>query len=104
MEFGSFMEFHVRDGLSQAQSFDESMDHVRQAEAWGLDGVWLAGYRSWNNRCLPSGNHMGSAALVDSSTAVKLAISRTDRVRGPLKSLDMTASFRESGDQETSTV
>jgi alkanesulfonate monooxygenase SsuD/methylene tetrahydromethanopterin reductase-like flavin-dependent oxidoreductase (luciferase family) len=42
MEFGSFMEFHRREGLSQAEAFEESFAHVRQAEDQGLHGVWLA--------------------------------------------------------------
>ena len=42
MEFGSFMEFHVRPGNSQADAFEESFAHVQQAEAQGLHGVWLA--------------------------------------------------------------
>jgi alkanesulfonate monooxygenase SsuD/methylene tetrahydromethanopterin reductase-like flavin-dependent oxidoreductase (luciferase family) len=42
MEFGSFMEFHRREGLTQAGAFEESFAHVRQAEEQGLHGVWLA--------------------------------------------------------------
>ena len=42
MEFGSFMEFHRRRDTTQAQAFEESFDHVDQAEALGLDSVWLA--------------------------------------------------------------
>ena len=42
MEFGTFMEFHVREGMSQAHAFDESFAHVDMAEELGLDGVWLA--------------------------------------------------------------
>jgi alkanesulfonate monooxygenase SsuD/methylene tetrahydromethanopterin reductase-like flavin-dependent oxidoreductase (luciferase family) len=42
MEFGSFMEFHRREGLTQADAFEESFAHVRQAEEQGLHGVWLA--------------------------------------------------------------
>jgi alkanesulfonate monooxygenase SsuD/methylene tetrahydromethanopterin reductase-like flavin-dependent oxidoreductase (luciferase family) len=42
MEFGSFMEFHVRPGRPQPEAFEESFAHVRQAEAQGLHGVWLA--------------------------------------------------------------
>jgi len=42
MEFGSFMEFHYREGTSQADAFEESLAHVDQAEALGLDAVWLA--------------------------------------------------------------
>ncbi|HEY7465097.1 MAG TPA: LLM class flavin-dependent oxidoreductase [Dehalococcoidia bacterium] len=42
MEFGSFMEFHRREGHTQADAFEESFAHVRQAEEQGLHGVWLA--------------------------------------------------------------
>jgi alkanesulfonate monooxygenase SsuD/methylene tetrahydromethanopterin reductase-like flavin-dependent oxidoreductase (luciferase family) len=42
MEFGSFMEFHVRPGRPQSEAFEESFAHVRQAEEQGLHGVWLA--------------------------------------------------------------
>ena len=42
MEFGSFMEFHVRPGSPQSEAFEESFAHVRQAEEQGLNGVWLA--------------------------------------------------------------
>ena len=42
MEFGSFMEFHLREGESQAEAFRESFEHVRMAEELGLDAVWMA--------------------------------------------------------------
>ena len=42
MQFGSFMEFHTRQGLSQADAFAEGMAHVDAAESMGLDSVWLA--------------------------------------------------------------
>ncbi|HEU0074532.1 MAG TPA: LLM class flavin-dependent oxidoreductase [Dehalococcoidia bacterium] len=42
MEFGSFMEFHVRPGRPQSEAFEESFAHVQQAEMQGLHGVWLA--------------------------------------------------------------
>ena len=42
MEFGSFMEFHSREGMSQAEAFEESFAHVDMAEELGLDAVWLA--------------------------------------------------------------
>lgn len=42
MQFGSFMEFHTRPGCSQAAAFEEGMEHIREAESLGLDGVWLA--------------------------------------------------------------
>ncbi len=42
MEFGSFMEFHSRQGQTQAEAFRESFAHIDQAEQQGLDAVWLA--------------------------------------------------------------
>ena len=42
MEFGSFMEFHRRQGLSQADAFEEAFAHVDMAEQLGLGAVWLA--------------------------------------------------------------
>ena len=42
MEFGSFMEFHLREDGGQAQAFEESFAQVDMAEDLGLDAVWLA--------------------------------------------------------------
>lgn len=42
MEFGSFMEFHCREGTTQVQTFEEAFEHVDMAEELGLDAVWLA--------------------------------------------------------------
>lgn len=42
MQFGSFMEFHCREGRSQSDAFGEAFAHIDQAEALGLDAVWLA--------------------------------------------------------------
>ena len=42
MQFGSFMEFHCREGGTQADAFSEAFAHIELAEALGLDAVWLA--------------------------------------------------------------
>ena len=42
MQFGSFMEFHRREGHSQADAFREAFGHIELSEALGLDAVWLA--------------------------------------------------------------
>ena len=42
MEFGSFVEFHRREGMGQADAFEESFAHVDMAEDMGLDAIWLA--------------------------------------------------------------
>jgi alkanesulfonate monooxygenase SsuD/methylene tetrahydromethanopterin reductase-like flavin-dependent oxidoreductase (luciferase family) len=40
MHFGIFLEERRR-GVSEAGAFQETLDLVDAAEAWGLDGVWL---------------------------------------------------------------
>ena len=72
MEFGSFMEFHVRDGLTQGQSFDESMEHVRQAEAWGLDGVWMAESHFSPERTLLSAPLVIGAAIAGATKRLRI--------------------------------
>ncbi|MCH7735623.1 MAG: LLM class flavin-dependent oxidoreductase [Chloroflexi bacterium] len=42
MEFGTFMEFHVRPGRSQAEDFAEAFRQVDLAEELGLDCIWMA--------------------------------------------------------------
>ena len=42
MHFGAFMEFGNRDGVNEAQAFQEGFRMVDAAEEMGLDGVWLA--------------------------------------------------------------
>jgi alkanesulfonate monooxygenase SsuD/methylene tetrahydromethanopterin reductase-like flavin-dependent oxidoreductase (luciferase family) len=40
MHFGLFVE-QMRQGVSQAEAFRETWDLVDQAEAWGIDCIWL---------------------------------------------------------------
>jgi alkanesulfonate monooxygenase SsuD/methylene tetrahydromethanopterin reductase-like flavin-dependent oxidoreductase (luciferase family) len=40
MHFGLFVE-QMRQGLSQVEAFRETWDLVDQAEAWGIDCIWL---------------------------------------------------------------
>jgi len=42
MEFGMFYEFPVRPGHDEAEAFSEGFGLVDQAEAMGLDAVWLS--------------------------------------------------------------
>jgi alkanesulfonate monooxygenase SsuD/methylene tetrahydromethanopterin reductase-like flavin-dependent oxidoreductase (luciferase family) len=42
MEFGVFHEFPSLTGRPDAEAFAEAFDLVDQAEAWGLDAMWLA--------------------------------------------------------------
>ena len=42
MQFGSFMEFHRREGHTQADAFREAFGHIELSESLGLNAVWLA--------------------------------------------------------------
>ena len=42
MNFGVFIDFPVRRGMTQADSFDESLNLVMEAEKLGIDCVWVA--------------------------------------------------------------
>ena len=42
MDVGIFMEFENRQGQTQSEAFRTGFDLVDAAEAWELDGVWLA--------------------------------------------------------------
>jgi alkanesulfonate monooxygenase SsuD/methylene tetrahydromethanopterin reductase-like flavin-dependent oxidoreductase (luciferase family) len=58
------MEFHRREGLSQADAFEESFAHVRQAEEQGLHGVWLA-----ESHFSPDRNVLASPLIIASAIA-----------------------------------
>jgi alkanesulfonate monooxygenase SsuD/methylene tetrahydromethanopterin reductase-like flavin-dependent oxidoreductase (luciferase family) len=71
MDFGIFMEFGNRQGMSQAEAFREGFALVDAAEAWGLDGVWLAEFH-FN----PTRSVLSSPIVIAGAIA-----SRTQRLR-----------------------
>jgi len=72
MEFGSFMEFHVRPGRPQSEAFEESFAHVQQAEAQGLHGVWLAESHFTPDRTVLSSPLIVAAAIAGATQRVKI--------------------------------
>lgn len=66
MDFGIFMEFGHRQGSSQVAAFREGFELVDAAEAWGLDGVWLAEFH-FN----PTRSVLSSPIVVASSIATR---------------------------------
>ena len=44
MDIGLFVEFPCRDGMSEPEAFAECFSLVDEAEASGVDSVWLAEY------------------------------------------------------------
>ncbi len=71
MQFGSFMEFHRREGTTQADAFREAFDHIALAEELGLGGVWLAESHFNPARSVLSSPHAIASAIA----------SRTERLR-----------------------
>jgi alkanesulfonate monooxygenase SsuD/methylene tetrahydromethanopterin reductase-like flavin-dependent oxidoreductase (luciferase family) len=71
MQFGIFMEFGNRAGVTEAKAFQEGFRLVDNAEAMGLDGVWLAELH-FN----PTRSVLSSPMMVASSIAT-----RTERLR-----------------------
>lgn len=72
MEFGSFMEFHRRDGRSQVEAFEESFAHVRQAEEQGLHGVWLAESHFTPDRAVLASPLIIAAAIAGMTRRMKI--------------------------------
>ncbi|MCH7745465.1 MAG: LLM class flavin-dependent oxidoreductase [Chloroflexi bacterium] len=66
MEFGSFMEFHIRENGDQAQAFEESFAQVDMAEDLGLDAVWLS-----ESHFNPTRAVMSSPLIVASAIAAR---------------------------------
>ena len=64
MHFGTFAEFNTRVGKTQAQTLRESLREVLQAEASGMDSVWLA-----EDHFSPENTIMGSPFTIAGAVA-----------------------------------
>ena len=72
MEFGSFMEFHTRPGLTQADAFNEGFCHIQTAESLGLDGVWMAESHFNPQRSVLSAPLVLGAAIAGRTSKIKI--------------------------------
>ena len=61
MDFGLFLEFPSRDGAPQQEAFQESFTLVDEAEAMGVESVWLAEYHFNPGRVLSAPVTIASA-------------------------------------------
>ena len=66
------MEFHTRDGMTQADAFAESFAHVDMAEQLGLDAVWLAEAHFAPSRSVLSSPFMLAAAIAARTNRIKV--------------------------------
>ena len=72
MNFGSFMEFHIREGHPQTEAFEESFQHVSVAEELGLDTIWLAESHFRPNRSVLSAPLVLAAAIAGRTKKIKI--------------------------------
>ena len=72
MEFGSFMEFHTRPGLTQAEAFSEGFAHIETAESLGLDSVWMAESHFNPQRSVLSAPLVLGAAIAGRTDRIKI--------------------------------
>jgi alkanesulfonate monooxygenase SsuD/methylene tetrahydromethanopterin reductase-like flavin-dependent oxidoreductase (luciferase family) len=71
MDFGMFTDFHIRQGMTQAEAFAESFTQVEAAEKLGMDSVWLA-----EHHFSPDRSVLASPIVIASAIAA-----RTSRIR-----------------------
>ncbi len=70
MDFGLFLEFPCREGMTECEAFAECFALVDEAEARGVDSVWLAEY------------HFAPISVLSSPITIASAIAaRTQRIR-----------------------
>ena len=74
MEFGLFVEFPSREGVTQAQIFKESMQLIEAAEDAGSEGVWLAEYHFDPGRSVLSAPITVAGAVAARTKNIKIGL------------------------------
>ena len=94
MEFGSFMEFHRREGMSQAEAFHESFGLVDMAEDLGLDAIWMAESHFDPDRAVLSSPMVVGAAIAGRTKRIKIGTAvHVLPLGNPLRTAEETASL-----------
>ena len=94
MKFGSFMEFHTRQGMSQHTAFSESFKHILQAEEFGLDGIWLAESHFTPGRSVLSSPLILASAIAERTKRIKIGTAvHILPLANPLKTAEETATL-----------
>jgi alkanesulfonate monooxygenase SsuD/methylene tetrahydromethanopterin reductase-like flavin-dependent oxidoreductase (luciferase family) len=74
MDFGMFTDFHVRQGMSQQEAFDESFAQVSHAEDLGIDTVWLAEHHFSPDRSVLASPMVLCSALAARTTRIRIGM------------------------------
>jgi len=94
MEFGIFMEFETRAGLSHGESFRSAFEQVDAAEAWGLDSVWLGEMHFAPTRSVLSEPIVVASAIAARTERLRLGIGvRVLPLSHPLRIAEETATL-----------
>ena len=94
MEFGSFVEFHRREGGTFAEAFEESFEHIDMAEDLGLDGAWLSEGHFNPDRTVLSSPHSIAAAIAARTKRLKIGTAVSILPLGnPLRMAEETATI-----------
>src|ERR1700729_4362618 len=72
MEFGMFHEFQRRPGQTEAEAFTESFELVDEAEATGLDVMWLAELRTSAGRAVLAAPLSTASSIAPRTKRMKL--------------------------------
>ena len=74
MDFGLFTMFSVRDGGTQFQTFQEWFDLVQEAEAMGLDTVWLGESHFRPQRAVLASPLVGASAVAARTKRLRVGL------------------------------
>lgn len=95
MEFGWYHEFHRQtDGQSDTDAMAQGIDQAVQAEAWGLDAIWLAEIHQQSSRSVLTAPLTVLAAIAGRTTRLKLGTGvQVLPLAHPLRLAEETASL-----------
>ncbi len=94
MDFGIFMEFETREGLSQADAFRSAFELVDAAESWGLDAVWLGEMHFTPTRSVLSEPIVVASAIAARTKRLRLGVAvRVLPLSHPLRIAEETATL-----------
>ena len=74
MDFGMFTEFPIRQGMTQAEAFEESFKQVEIAEKLGMDSVWLAEYHFTPDRSVLASPLIIASAIAPRTSRIRIGL------------------------------
>ena len=98
MHLGLVMECDYREGATQEEAFDEAFRMAEEAEAMGLDGVWLAERHFAARRGSLDAQGAGIPSIVSAPLTIASAIAARTLVSCGLRSLAPRRSIRSARD------